>query len=79
MCGIAGAWWFKRVERPQVLSVVERMAQQLRARGPDDRGSWVDQRNPSIAMAHQRLAILDRSELGRQPMTSASGRYVIFI
>ena len=45
-------------------------------RGPDDAGTWVDAQ-AGIALAHQRLSILDLSPLGHQPMESADGRYVL--
>jgi len=52
------------------------MAAALQHRGPDDAGVWADP-SAGIALAHQRLAILDLSAAGHQPMASASGRYVI--
>lgn len=46
----------------------------LQHRGPDDGGVWVDAQ-AGIALAHQRLSILDLSPLGHQPMASTDGRY----
>jgi asparagine synthase (glutamine-hydrolysing) len=73
MCGIAGLW----TQREKDLEhVVLRMADQLRHRGPDDGGVWLD-REAGLALGHRRLSILDLSPEGRQPMVSRTGRYVI--
>lgn len=50
------------------------MTEALKHRGPDDQGAWSSSSN-SIYLGHSRLAILDLSPKGRQPMHSASGRY----
>ena len=50
------------------------MADELAARGPDASGVWASE---GIAFGHRRLAVLDLSSAGAQPMHSASGRYVI--
>ena len=52
------------------------MVAQLRHRGPDDAGIWLDP-DAGLALGHTRLAILDLSPAGHQPMVSADGRWVI--
>src|SRR6202049_5323215 len=60
MCGIAG------IVGPQAsVEIARSMAQRLRHRGPDGDGAW---EGPGVALAHLRLAILDLSEGGHQPM-----------
>lgn len=73
MCGIVGYWTpAGTVDR----SLIESMAQQLHHRGPDDSGVWYDE-SAGIALGHRRLAIIDLSPAGHQPMISLNGRYVI--
>jgi asparagine synthase (glutamine-hydrolysing) len=77
MCGICG--FLYRDRRPAADSlrdIAGRMADALAHRGPDDRGVWVDA-EAGIALGHRRLAILDLSAEGAQPMSSACGRYEI--
>ena len=77
MCGIAGFLESSPRRSSEVLKEISlRMADTLRHRGPDDGGAWVDA-EAGIALSMRRLAILDLSEAGHQPMQSASGRYVI--
>lgn len=52
------------------------MAAALVHRGPDDQGVWLDE-VAGLALAHRRLAIIDLSPAGRQPMLSGSGRWVV--
>ena len=56
--------------------VARLMADALALRGPDDAGTWVDDQF-GIALGHRRLAIVDLSPAGHQPMLSVSGRYVL--
>lgn len=74
MCGIAGIAVWAPV--PDLVQRVAAMAQQLRHRGPDGAGAWHDAEH-GIGFGHRRLAIIDLSPAGHQPMTSASGRFVI--
>jgi asparagine synthase (glutamine-hydrolysing) len=77
MCGIIGYFNLAADQSPQEMrQSVERMATTLRHRGPDDAGVWTDPK-AGIALGFRRLAILDLSSNGAQPMTSADGRYVI--
>jgi len=75
MCGIAGIW---STGQGSVFleSTLKKMADAIRHRGPDDEGIWIDS-NAGIGLAHRRLAILDLSPQGHQPMRSASERYMI--
>jgi asparagine synthase (glutamine-hydrolysing) len=73
MCGIAGFWRNGGEEHP--LEILKRMGAAIAHRGPDDSGFFCD---PSgVGLVHRRLSIIDLSVEGHQPMTSASGRYVI--
>lgn len=73
MCGIAGFWGFKHLTHPA--QMLEQMTATLEHRGPDAQGLWLDT-DAQIALGHQRLAIVDLSAAGQQPMASACGRYV---
>src|SRR5436305_6822857 len=77
MCGFAGIVEFgRRTPAADLRESVWRMAASLRHRGPDDEGCWVDAAGV-VAFAHRRLAVVDLSPAGHQPMVSASGRYVL--
>ncbi|MEA3015689.1 MAG: hypothetical protein QOI38_411 [Sphingomonadales bacterium] len=73
MCGLAGYLGATSGDRQGVLA---RMAGSIGHRGPDSTGLWRDD-EAGVGFAHNRLAIVDLSPAGDQPMTSPSGRYVI--
>ncbi len=73
MCGIAGIVW-RDPERPAAVDGVNSMTDILAHRGPDGKGYYT---RKSVALGHRRLAILDLSEAGHQPMVSSDGRFVI--
>ena len=75
MCGIAG-----------IISLdpgpkIERMLEAVEHRGRDDEGVWIsesiDQHNRRACLGHRRLAIIDPSPAGHEPMLSHNGRYVL--
>ena len=77
MCGIAGYWQDRpAADAEQLAQTVTRMAATLSHRGPDAGGCWVDPAD-GIALGHRRLAIVDLSDAGAQPMRSADGRLVL--
>ncbi len=75
MCGLAG-FWGRGLSADASANVARRMSGAIHYRGPDDAGHWADP-TTGIVLAHRRLAILDLSPEGHQPMLSRSGRYVI--
>jgi len=76
MCGIAGFLEFAGATREALYETAARMAAALQHRGPDGMGVWVDPQ-AGIALSHRRLAVVELSELGGQPMQSACGRYIV--
>lgn len=73
MCGIAGIFNFGTRE-PVTETQLNAMSSTIAHRGPDDHGIYTD---GLISLAHQRLAILDLSAAGHQPMSTPDGRYTI--
>ncbi len=71
MCGITG-YWSRRGDASQWLADLARSVASLKQRGPDDNGVWV-RPGGRVALGHTRLAILDLSPLGHQPMRSPDG------
>lgn len=75
MCGFAGFLGGNQTE-PGAHESLLQMGQTIVHRGPDDHGIWFDALH-QVGFSHRRLAIVDLSPAGHQPMTSVSQRYVI--
>jgi asparagine synthase (glutamine-hydrolysing) len=75
MCGIAGLISVSPEPR------VGAMLKSIEHRGYDDEGVWssasVDEEGRRVCLAHRRLAIIDTSSAGHQPMESADGRFTV--
>lgn len=79
MCGLAGFFDPSgRLKTEELGPTVQRMADTLQHRGPDDAGTWVDE-DARLALGHRRLSIVDLSSHGHQPMQSMCGRFVIVL
>ena len=77
MCGVTGLWDQGAATGAQALAeAIGAMTATLHHRGPDDRGAWVDA-PAGIALGHTRLAVVDLSPAGAQPMVSGDGRVVL--
>lgn len=74
MCGFAGFLSLQAAQWGE--PILQRMADTMVRRGPDDAGYWLDV-EAGIGLGHRRLAVVDVSQAGHQPMTSGSRRYVI--
>jgi asparagine synthase (glutamine-hydrolysing) len=76
MCGVAGAFAYAgtapAIDRNELRSVRDYMA----SRGPDGTGEWFSP-DGRVGLAHRRLAIIELSQLGAQPMASRDGRFII--
>jgi len=72
MCGIAGI--FNLNNAPVSVSLLKKMTDIISHRGPDGEGFWVDS---NIGFGHRRLAIIDLTPLGHQPMQTDDGNFII--
>lgn len=73
MCGICGTF---NLDSPpgEIVSSTQQMIPLMSRRGPDDEGFWADDQ---CALGFRRLAILDLSPAGHQPMQSSDGRCIL--
>src|SRR5438270_9688388 len=76
MCGIAGLIDSSLVGGAALGIRAQAMADAIAYRGPDGAGVWSDTQ-AGVALSHRRLAIVDLTSTGAQPMVSADGRWVI--
>ena len=76
MCGIAGFVNPNGFYIDNAKHIGRVMGESIKHRGPDNSGLWYDQ-SYGVLLVHQRLSIVDLSKSANQPMTSASGRYVL--
>jgi asparagine synthase (glutamine-hydrolysing) len=74
LCGISGFWLTRAIDTPE--AVLKRMTAALLHRGPDGGDHWLDTAI-GVGFGHRRLAIVDLSDAGKQPMHSRSGRFVV--
>ncbi|MCX7175719.1 MAG: asparagine synthase (glutamine-hydrolyzing) [Proteobacteria bacterium] len=76
MCGIAGIFSYADIALPVDRAELLRIREAMTHRGPDGAGLWIsaDQR---VGLAHRRLAIIDLSDTGVQPMATEDGRFRI--
>jgi len=72
MCGITGLIHLD--ETPVSPVILKKMTDVIAHRGPDGEGQWI---SGNVGLGHRRLAIIDPSPAGHQPMASASERYVL--
>ena len=77
MCGITGLWAHAGdLTADRITARLEPMCDVLRHRGPDDSGLWISAEE-GVGLGQRRLAVIDLTPSGAQPMISASGRFVI--
>jgi asparagine synthase (glutamine-hydrolysing) len=76
MCGIAGLWRFGGDAESRLRIDARAMTDAIAYRGPDGDGQWIDA-EAGVALGHRRLAIVDLTPTGAQPMASADGRVII--
>ncbi len=75
MCGIAGYWNITAGNRDELREELKCAVASLHHRGPDDSGLWFNEQ--CVGLGHARLAVLDLSQHGHQPMVSDDGRFIL--
>lgn len=76
MCGLTGVWRAAGAPADTLEATAMHMADAICHRGPDDAGVWTDPA-VGIALGFRRLAILDLTPAGHQPMMSPDGQWVL--
>lgn len=76
MCGICGLYLDRPADRATLARTTARMNAALAHRGPDDEGTWIDP-GGRAALGNRRLAIIDLSAAGHQPMVDPAGEVVL--
>ena len=76
MCGINGIFAYHHAANPIDRRELARTRENMAARGPDGQGEWISG-NGRVAFGHRRLAIIDLSDAGAQPMLSVDGTLVV--
>ena len=77
MCGLTGFWdRRRRTSGDDLVRIAGHMSETLQLRGPDDAGAWADAEH-GLVLGFRRLAIVDLSPAGHQPMRSADGRFAV--
>src|SRR5438552_3122385 len=72
MCGLIALFSYRDSGRPVDRVMLRRGSEAMVSRGPDGQGEWISPAG-DVALAHRRLAIVDLSEAGAQPMATADG------
>ena len=72
MCGITGLIYTNNAPVSPV--VLKTMTDSIAHRGPDGEGHWID---GNVGIGHRRLAVIDLSPAGHQPMITKDNRYVL--
>lgn len=79
MCGICGIYTYDQAAgQAEYVRAIQAMTARMQRRGPDDEGSWQDPEG-RLALGFRRLAVIDPTPAGHQPMLSADGRSALVL